>query len=137
MLFRSLQSIAGKLPKMSQAVQKKTGDALRAMEKSTTALDEREANEATGYQKTSMMHLNELALMLSRLLDQMQKQQQSGGSGKMSMQQAMQQLQKASGQQQKLNQKIQKFLNKAQGKRLSPNMKARRKQLAKQQRQIK
>ncbi|PSQ55270.1 MAG: hypothetical protein BRD28_00850 [Bacteroidetes bacterium QH_10_64_37] len=136
-LADSLQSIAGKLPKMSQAVQKKTGDALRAMEKSTTALDEREANEATGYQKTSMMHLNELALMLSRLLDQMQKQQQSGGSGKMSMQQAMQQLQKASGQQQKLNQKIQEFLNKAQGKRLSPNMKARRKQLAKQQRQIK
>ena len=135
-LADSLQSIASKLPRMSQAVQKKTGDALRAMEKSTTALDQREATEATGYQKTSMMNLNELALMLSRLLNQMQKQQ-SGGSGQMSMQQAMQQLQKASGQQQKLNQQIQQFLNQTQGKRLSQNMKARRKQLAKQQRRIK
>jgi len=133
----SLQSIAGKIPEMSQAVQKKTGDALRAMEKSTNALDQREANEATGYQKTSMMNLNELSLLLSRLLNQMQKKQQSGGSGQMSMQQAMQQLQKASGQQQKLNQKIQKYLNQTQGNRLSPNMQARRKQLARQQRRIK
>jgi len=133
----SLQSIAGEIPEMSQAVQKKTGNALRAMEKSTTALDQREANEATGYQKTSMMNLNELALLLSRLLDQMQNQQQSGGSGQMSMQQAMQQLQKASGQQQKLNQQIQKFLNQTQGNRLSPDMQARRKQLARQQRRIK
>jgi hypothetical protein len=132
----SLQSIAGRLPSMSQAVQKKTGDALRAMQSSTRALDQRTAEEATGAQKTAMMHLNELALLLSRLLDQMQ-QQQSGGQGQMSMQQAMQQLQKASGEQQKLNQQIQQFLNKAQGKRLSPNMQARRKQLARQQRRIK
>jgi hypothetical protein len=132
----SLRSIASRLPKMSQAVQKKTGDALRAMKQSTRSLDERESDEATGHQKTSMMHLNELALMLSRLLDQMQKQQ-SGGQGQMSMQQAMQQLQKASGQQQKLNQQIQQFLNKARGKRLSPNMQARRKQLARQQQRIK
>ncbi len=134
-LADSLQSIAGRLPRMSQAVQKKTGDALRAMKKSTRFLDEREAGKATGFQKTSMMHLNELALMLSRLLDQMQNQQ-SGGQGQMSMQQARQQLQKASGQQQKLNQQIQQFLNKAQGKRLSQNMKARREQLARQQRRI-
>jgi DNA repair ATPase RecN len=135
-LADSLQSIASRLPKMSQAVQKKTGNALRAMEKSTTSLDDREAKQATGYQKTSMMHLNELALLLSKLLNQMQ-QQPSGGSGKMSMQQAMQQLQKASGQQQKLNKQIQKFLNKAQGQRLSKDGQARRKQLAKQQRRIK
>jgi DNA repair ATPase RecN len=132
----SLQSIANRLPRMSRAVQEKTGNALRAMEDATAALDAREGDEATGYQKTSMMHLNELARLLSDLLDQM-KQQSSGGSGKMSMQQAMQQLQQASGQQQKLNQQIQKFLNKAQGERLSKDMQARRKQLAKQQRQIK
>jgi len=132
----SLQSIANRLPRMSKAVQEKTGNALRAMEDATTALDAREGDEATGYQKTSMMHLNELARLLSDLLDQM-KQQSSGGSGKMSMQQAMQQLQQASGQQQKLNQQIQQFLNKAQGERLSKDMQSRRKQLAKQQRQIK
>ncbi len=133
----SLQSIANRVPRMSKAVQKKTGNALRAMEDATTALDAREGDEATGYQKTSMMHLNELARLLSDLLDQMKQQQSSGGSGKMSMQQAMQQLQQASGQQQKLNQQIQEFLNKAQGERLSKDMQARRKQLAKQQRQIK
>jgi hypothetical protein len=55
----------------------------------------------------------------------------------MSMQQAMQQLQKASGQQQKLNQQIQQFLNQTQGSRLSPDMQARRRQLARQQRRIK
>jgi len=132
----SLQSIANRLPRMSKAVQEKTGNALRAMEDATSALDAREADQATSYQKTSMMHLNELALLLSDLLDQMQ-QQSSGGSGKMSMQQAMQQLQNASGQQQKLNQQIQQFLNKAQGQRLSPDMQARQKQLAEQQRKIK
>jgi len=131
----SLQSIASRVPQMSQAVQKQTGNALRAMEQATTSLDEREADQATGFQKTSMKHLNELALLLSDLMDQMQ--QQGGGGGQMSMQQAMQQLQKASGQQQKLNQQIQQFLNKAQGERLSQDMEARRKQLAKQQRQIK
>jgi DNA repair ATPase RecN len=121
---------------MSKAVQEQTGNALRAMEQATTSLDERQADQATGFQKTSMKHLNELALLLSDLMDQMQ--QSSGGSGgQMSMQQAMQQLQKASGQQQKLNQQIQQFLNKAQGERLSKDMEARRKQLAKQQRQIK
>lgn len=132
----SLQSIAGRLPRMSQAVQSKTGDALRAMQASTRALDQRTAGEATGAKKTAMTHLNELALLLSRLLDQMQ-QQQSGGQGQMSMQQAMQQLQKASGKQQRLNQQIQQFLNKAQGERLSPDQQARRRQLARQQRRVK
>ena len=132
----SLQSIANQLPRMSKAVQEKTGNALRAMEDATAALDALEAAKATGHQKTSMMHLNELARLLSDVLDQM-KQQSSGGSGQMSMQQAMQQLQQAAGQQQKLNQQIQNFLNQTQGERLSQDMQARRKQLVKQQRQIK
>lgn len=131
----SLQSISGRLPEMSQAVQTMTGNALRAMETATTTLDERTADEAAAYQRTSMMHLNELALLLSSLLDQMN--QQSGGGGSMSMQQLMQQLQQASGQQQKLNQQIQEFLNQAQGERLSKDLQERREQLAEQQRRIK
>lgn len=132
----SLQSIAGRVPRMSRAVQDRTGKALRAMEKATASLDERKADEATRFQKTSMTHLNELALLLSQLLDQMQ-QQGSGSGGSMSMQQARQQLQKASGHQQKLNQQIQKFLNAAEGNRLSADKQERREQLAEQQRQIK
>lgn len=131
----SLQSIASRVPRMSRAVQDRTGNAVRAMEQAISSLDEREASQATGFQKTSMMHLNELALLLSQLLDQMQ--QSSSGGGNMSMQQARQQLQKASGQQQKLNQQIQEFLNKAQGERLSTDAEKRRRQLAEQQRRIK
>jgi uncharacterized protein YoxC len=131
----SLQSIAKRVPEMSRSVQETTGNALRAMETATTALDEREANRATGHQKTSMMHLNELALLLSDLLKQMQNQQGSGSG--MSMQQMAQQLQQMSGQQQKLNQQIQQYLNDVQGERLSPSQSNRRKELAKQQRAIK
>ena len=132
----SLQTIAERVPEMSRTVQKTTGNALRAMETATTALDTRNAAKATGHQKTSMMHLNELALLLSNLLEQLQNQQQGSGSG-MSMQQMVQQLQQMSGQQQKLNQQIQQYLNQVQGQRLSPDQSQRRQELAKQQRRIK
>ena len=132
----SLQSIAERVPEMSRSVQETTGNALRAMETATTALDERNAGKATGHQKTSMRHLNELALLLSNLLEQLQNQQQGSGSG-MSMQQMVQKLQQMSGQQQKLNQQIQQNLNQKQGQRLSTDQAQRRKELAKQQRRIK
>jgi len=131
----SLQSLARRIPKMSQKVKKATGNALRAMETATTALDERDAGKATGHQKTSMMHLNKLALLLSDLLENMQ-QQNSSGSG-MSKQQMMNQLRQMSGQQQKLNNQIQKHLKQMQGERLSKDQAQRQKKLAKQQRQIK
>jgi len=131
----SLESIASRVPQMSQKVQEKTGNALRAMETATTALDERKSGKATGHQKTSMKHLNELALLLSELLEKLQNQQGSGSG--MSMQQMMQKLQQMSGQQQKLNKQIQKHLNNVQGERLSKEEAQRQKELAKQQRQIK
>ena len=131
----SLRNIARRVPQMSRTVQKQTGDALRAMDRATESLSERNAPRATGHQKTSMMHLNELALLLSDLLDQMQNQQGGGGGG-MSMQQMMQQLQQMSGQQQKLNQQIQQMLNDMQGNRLSTDQQQRLQQLAEQQRRI-
>lgn len=82
-----------------------------------------------------MMHLNELALLLSDLLEKLQ-QQQGAGSG-MSMQQMLQKLRQMSGDQQQLNKQIQKHLNNVQGERLSPEQSQRRKELAKQQRRIK
>ncbi len=131
----SLESIASRVPEMSREVQKKTGNALRAMGTATTALDERDAGKATGHQKTSMMHLNELALLLSDLLEKLQNQQSSGGGS--SMQKMMQKLKQMSGQQQKLNKQIQKHLNNVQGERLSKDQGQRQKELAKQQRRIK
>ncbi len=130
----SLESIAQRVPQMTKEVQKKSGNALRAMETAMTALDERNADRATGHQKTSMMHLNELAILISELLEQLSNQQGSGSG--MSMQQMIQQLQQMSGEQQKLNQQIQQHLNDAQGQRLTPDQAERRKELAKQQRRI-
>ena len=133
----SLESIARRSPSMTQAVQSETGQALRAMESAVTALDERRPTAARRHQNTSMTHLNELALLLSDLLQQMQQQQQGGGGQGMSMQQMMQQMQQTAGQQQKLNQQIQQQLNQAQGERLSDGPSERREKLARQQRQLK
>jgi ABC-type transporter Mla subunit MlaD len=119
---------------MSRKVQEETGNALREMESATTDLSERSAPQAGSHQKGSMMHLNELALMLSDLLSQMQNA--SGSGSGMSMQQMMQQMQKMSGQQQKLNRQIQQFLNDVQGNRLSTDQQERLQQLAKQQQRI-
>lgn len=131
----SLRQLAESIPQMSRAVQRQTGEALRQMEQATSALTEREAQQASGYQKGSMMHLNELALMLADLLDQLMNSQ--GGGGGMSMQQMIQQMQEMSGQQRQLNQQIQQMLNDMQGNRLSVDQQERLQQMARQQAEIK
>ncbi|MEM1125632.1 MAG: DUF4175 family protein [Bacteroidota bacterium] len=129
----SLQTLARDIPQMSSEVQKQAGDALREMSNATTSLADRSASLASGYQKGSMMHMNELALLLSELLDQMSNGQSGGG---MSMQQMQQQMQQMSQQQQMLNQQIQQMLNDMQGNRLTGDMEARLRQMAAQQEQI-
>ncbi len=131
----SLQQLAKQIPQMNRKVQKETGEALRSMDGSTAALSERNAARASGTQKASMTHLNELALLLADLLKQMQNAQGSGGG--QSMQQMLQQMQQMSGQQQKLNRQIQQFLNDMQGNRLSVDQKKRLQQMAEQQAEIK
>ena len=131
----SLQSLSNKIPQMSREVQQHAGDALREMSSAVESMTDRVANRASGHQKEAMMHLNELALLLSDLLNELMNQQGSGGGG-MSMQQMIQQLQNAAGQQQKLNQQIQQMLNEAQGNRLSQDMQQRLRQMAAQQEQI-
>ncbi len=133
----SLQQLAQQIPQMSRAIQRETGNALRQMDEATSALSERNAQQASSAQKSSMMHLNELALLLSDLMEQMMNAQGGGGGGSMSMQQMMEQLKKMSGQQQQLNQQIQQFLNDMQGNRLSVDQQERLKQMARQQQQIK
>ncbi|MBX2818849.1 MAG: hypothetical protein KTR29_04180 [Rhodothermaceae bacterium] len=131
----SLQSLSQKIPQMSREVQQHAGDAMREMSSAVESMTDRVANRASGHQKEAMMHLNELALLLSDLLNEMMNQQGSGGGG-MSMQQMIQQLQNAAGQQQKLNQQIQQMLNESQGNRLSQDMQQRLRQMASQQEQI-
>ena len=131
----SLQSLSNNIPQMSREVQQHAGDALREMSSAVESMTDRVANRASGHQKEAMMHLNELALLLSDLLNELMNQQGSGGGG-MSMQQMIQQLQNAAGQQQKLNQQIQQMLNETQGNRLSQDMQQRLRQMAAQQEQI-
>ena len=135
MVADSLQNIAKDIPRMTRSVQKHTGDALREMRLSTGAIAERDVHKATGHQKGSMTHLNELALILSELFSQMMNAQGSG-SGSPSMQQILEQLQNLGQQQQQLNQQIQQLLNDAQGNRLTSDMMERLRQLGGQQDQI-
>jgi hypothetical protein len=128
----SLQRLARNIPQMTREVQKQAGEATQAMGTATQALSEQSSRQATAEQKTSMMHLNELALLLSDLMDQMMNAQ-GGGAGSMSMQQMIQQLQQMAGEQQRLNEQIQQMLNDMQGDRLTNDAQQRLRQLAGQQ----
>ena len=79
-----------------------------------------------------MTNLNELALMLSELLNQ-QMNGSGAGQSNQSMEQMMEQLQQMGQQQQQINQQIQQLLNDMQGSRLTNDMTDRLKQLGSQQ----
>ena len=129
----SLRELAQSVPQMSRAVQRETGNALRAMDEAITTMSDQEGRQASSHQRTSMTHLNELALLLSRLLDQMMNQEGMGG---MSMEDMMEQLQDMAGDQGELNERIQEFLNDVQGERLSVDEEQRREQLAQEQERL-
>jgi hypothetical protein len=131
----SLTALARKIPKMTRAVQKESREALEAMQQATEAMTGRTARPAGGHQKTAMKNLNELALLLSRLVEQMQKSQGGKGGG-MSAKQMRKSLKQMAGQQKKLNGQVQQMLNQRQGNRLSQDQSQRLKQMAKQQKAI-
>jgi hypothetical protein len=116
---------------MSYAVQQITHDALSEMGQATEALAEQQPGPASGHQKTAMTHLNDLALMLSDLLNSLSAP--SSGGGGMSMQQMQQQMQQMGQGQQQLGQQIQQMLNDMAGERLTQDGQARARQMAAQQ----
>ncbi len=128
----TLQKLSEKIPQMSRSVQRETGDALLSMDRAVTEMAERQVERTTGHQKSSMMHLNNLALMLSDLMDQLMSGAGGMGGG-MSMQQLLQQLQQMSGQQQQINEQIQQLLNDMAGNRMSVDQQQRLEQLRSQQ----
>ncbi len=129
----TLQALAREIPEMKVALQVRAGEALREMGEAVSQLAERRVGPAAGHQKASMTSLNDLALLLSDLMDQMQNTSSSSGQGTPSMQQMMEQLQQMSGDQQQINQQIQQMLNDAQGQRLSQDQQGRMEQLRGQQ----
>lgn len=128
----SLQRISKEIPQMTRDIQQRAGDGLREMNEATVALSERAARRAGGFQKGAMTNLNELALMLSDLLNQ-QMNGSGAGQSNQSMEQMMEQLQQMGQQQQQINQQIQQLLNDMQGSRLTNDMTERLKQLGSQQ----
>ena len=131
----SLQAIARDIPQMTRDVQQRAGDTLREMSESTSALTERAARRAAGHQRGAMTSLNELALLLSELLNQ-QMNGSGAGQSNQSMEQMMEQMQQMGQQQQQINQQIQQLLNDMQGSRLTQDMMDRLRQMGAQQEQI-
>jgi len=132
----SLQSLAGRIPQMERDIQIRAGEAAREMGEAMEAMSDRSARRAVGHQKGAMTGLNELALLLADLMNQMMGGGGGGGGGSMSMQQMLQQLQNMAGQQQMLNGQIQQMLNDLRGNRLSSDFGERLRQLGDQQRRI-
>ena len=103
------------------------------MSTTTKALTDRNNNAAESSAAQAMTNLNNLALLLSKLLDQLQNASSSNSGSGMSMDQMIQQLQQMAGQQDQLNQALQEFLGREPGERLSQDMQKRLQQLAGQQ----
>ena len=132
----SLQSLGRNLPQLSRRVQQLTGDVLLSMSASTEALTARNNNTAESHAVQAMTNLNELALFLSDLLDQMMNSSSSGGGSGMSMEEMIQQLQQMAMQQDQLNQALEELLGREPGERMSADMQERLQQLAGQQEAI-
>lgn len=132
----SLTALARRAPRVTRAVQRLSGEALREMDGAQSELADRRPSPAAARQRAAMTQLNELALRLSRLLDEAMSQASSQGGQGQSMQQMMQQLQQMSGQQQQLNQQIQEHLNQTAGERLQGAAGERMRQIAEQQARI-
>ena len=128
----TLDRVSQTVPAMRVGVMRRADDATREMQLALTRLADRLSAPAVANQKTAMSHLNELALLLSELLDQMDPSGSgSGGGGG-----AAEQMGEMGQQQQQLNQRIQNMLNESAGERLSRDGEARARQLADQQERI-
>jgi len=129
----SLQSLGRSLPQLSRNVQKLIGNAILSMSTSTESLTERNSSIAESHAAQAMTNLNDLALLLSDLLNQMMNSSSSNTGSGMSMEDMIQQLQKMARQQDQLNQALRDLLDQGPGERLSADMQERLQQLAAQQ----
>lgn len=128
----TLRLLGREMPQMSRLVATHVGDARRDMTQSTESLVERRVPQAIDRQRAAMTRLNDLALLLSELMDQME----GGGGGGGGLQELMQQLQQTGGRQQQLNQQIQQMLNEVAGERLDGDREGRAGQMAQQQERL-
>ena len=129
----SLQSLARNLPQLPRDAQRYAGDALLNMNASVEELSNRDPLSAESFGGQSMTNLNDLAFLLSELLEQLINSASSSGGGGMSMENMIQQLQQMAQQQDQLNKAMAELFGQPSGDRLSPDMQERLNQLAAQQ----
>lgn len=128
----SLRALAREIPQLQRAVQDRVHEAGREMREATERLADRQPPLAAAHQKGAMTALNDLALMLTQLLQQLAGG--DAGDEGIPMQQLLQMLQQMGGDQQQLNREIQDHLNRIQGERLRADERQRLEQLQEQQR---
>jgi hypothetical protein len=100
----SLYSLSRRIPQIQSTVNKEISGINEQIDQSLENLGERKTPEAMRNQQFAMTSMNNLALLLSEALDQLQKQQSKAGKGK-GKQPSLSQLSKM---QQQLNQNMQK-----------------------------
>lgn len=100
----SLYSLSRRIPQIQSTVNKEISGINDQIDQSLENLGERKTPEAMRNQQFAMTSMNNLALLLSEALDQLQKQQSKAGKGK-GKQPSLSQLSKM---QQQLNQNMQK-----------------------------
>lgn len=128
----TLRKVSATVPSLGPRVDGKAEDGRREMDLAVERLAARQAGPSVGHQRTAMAHLNDLALLLADLLDQLQNQSQQSGEGQGGTGQS-EQLQQMGQQQAQLNRRIQQMINEAAGERLSPEQGRRLRQMAEQQ----
>ena len=81
MIEDSLQALAKRVIQMESFVTDKVSEINKNLRKSVDELEERKKPEASAYQQFTMKYVNDLALMLSETMSQMQQQMSSMMSG--------------------------------------------------------
>ena len=136
-LSDSLYQLSTEIPQFSNQINTKKQEVEERLISSLEQMAERNQNQASVATRQALGGINEIAFMIANLLEQVQDQQNGGGSGgSMSMQQMMEQMKQMGENQQQLNQQMQDFINDMQGERLTQDQMERLNQLSKQQNQI-
>ncbi|TVQ65086.1 MAG: hypothetical protein EA360_10655 [Balneolaceae bacterium] len=132
----TLFQVSAELPGIPNQINRKKSEVERTLSRSLDQMVERNQRGSSVTARESLGGINDLASMISSLIDQIQNQQNGGMGSGMSMQQMIEQLQNMSGDQQMLNQQLQDLINDAQGERLTREQADRLDQLARQQNEI-
>ncbi|TVQ15903.1 MAG: hypothetical protein EA364_00980 [Balneolaceae bacterium] len=131
----SLFRVSAEIPQFSNRINEKKAEVMRNLERAVGFQAERDRARSSAQERLSLGGINELAVMVADLLEQIQNSDGSGGGG-MSAQQMLQQMQQMGKDQQQLNQQITDFINDMQGERLSQDQMERLDQMARQQNRI-